>query len=97
MSSWEIMDESSELNNFIHILDPEASYNESESVCLIGNNDLSHAHALEIANLIAAAPDLLAVLEEWLEIAEAKGEYLGSTGTKARAAIAKARGGEVSK
>ena len=44
------------------------------------------------ANLIAAAPELLEALEGWLEIAEAKKQYLGSTGDRVRAAIAKAKG-----
>lgn len=47
------------------------------------------------ANLIAAAPDLYAALSEWLEIAEANKQYLGATGRRVRAALAKARGEEV--
>ena len=90
--TWEIIDESSDFNNYIHIIDSAVSSNESESVCLIGNDDLSHAHALKIAHLIAAAPDLLEVLETILANADEDCEVPLDDLIDAKRIVAKARG-----
>ena len=89
---WEIQDESDDFSTHIVVIDPAVSYNRCDHICLVSNGDLTHAKALAIAHQLTAAPDMLEVLEEWLAIAAAQKTYLGSTGDKARAAIAKAKG-----